>query len=167
MSVLYLSLGAAARKTFTGKYPTVEIAEISLKDMMDNCKDNFNIKCNRTSDRFRFLSRKQMHSETLEQFWHSLNGMASEYDFGAQSESLVHNIFIHNMINLAVQEMHCTEPKSTSKEVLQFVIAFGDEPIRQSSHGFTKLEIKVEPVCTVNQRPNCRRCRMECFTMEQ
>ena len=68
VSVLYLSLGAAARKTFTDKNPTAKIAEISLQDLMTNCKDTFDKKRNRTLDRFRFLSRKHMQTETLEQF---------------------------------------------------------------------------------------------------
>ena len=78
VSVLYLSLGTAARKTFSDKYPAIKIAEITLEDLLKNCKDTFDTKRNRTLDRFRFLSRKQMASETLEQFWHSLNGLASE-----------------------------------------------------------------------------------------
>ena len=68
VSVLFLSLGTAARKTFSDKYPPAKIAEITLEDLLKNCKDTFDTKRNRTLDRFRFLSRKQMASETLEQF---------------------------------------------------------------------------------------------------
>ena len=117
MSVLYFSLAAAAGKTVTDKYTAAKMPrfEISLKDMMDNCKDTFDIKRNRTLDRFRVLSRKQTQSELLEQFWHSLNGTASECDFRAQTGNLVHDTFILNMKNLTVQERLFIEPKATPK----------------------------------------------------
>ena len=53
------------------KYPNAKIAEISLEDLLNNCKDTFDTNRNLTLDRFRFLSRKQMQTESLEQFWHS------------------------------------------------------------------------------------------------
>ena len=81
VSVLHLFLGAAARKSLTEKNPTAKIAEISLQDLMTNCKGNFDTKRNRTLDRFRLLSRNQMQAETLELFWHSLTGLAAECDF--------------------------------------------------------------------------------------
>ena len=89
VSVLYLALEDAARKTFTDNYQTVKISGKTLQVLLDNCKSTFDTKRNRTLDHFRFLSTKQMPSETLEQFWHSLNRMASECGFGAQTESLV------------------------------------------------------------------------------
>ena len=84
------------------KYPNAKIAEISFKNLLNNCKDTFDTERNHTLDRFRFLSRKQMQTESLEQFWHSLNGLAAECDFGTQTESLVHDIFILNMKSLTV-----------------------------------------------------------------
>ena len=166
VSALYLSLGYAARKTFMDIYPAAKIAEISLQELMKNCKETFDVKRNRTLDRFRFLSRKQMPAETLEQFWHSLNGMAAECDFGGQTESLVHDIFILNMRNPAVQEKLCTEPKNTPKEALDFAIAFEEGSLRQKSYGKNKVEIKAEPICSINKKKNCLRCGMENFTMD-
>ena len=148
------------------KYPAAKIAEISLRELMDNCKETFDIKRNSTMDRFRFLSRKQMPAEKLEQFWHSLNGMAAECDFGGQTESLVHDVFILNMRTLRVQEKLCTEPKATPKEALEFAIAFEEGSLRQKSYGESKIEIKTEPVCNVNKRKNCPCCGMENFTMD-
>ena len=121
---------------------------------------------NRTLDRFPFLSRKQVPAESLEQFWHSLNGMAAECNFGGQTESLVHDIFILNMKNLAVQQKLCTEPKATPREALEFAIAFEEGSLRQKSYGESKIEIKTEPVCNVIKRKDCLRCGMENFTME-
>ena len=83
-----------------------------------------------------------MTSEALEQFWHSLNGLASECDFGAQTESLVHDIFILNMKNLAGQEKLCTEPKTTPKDALEFAIAYEEGTLPQKSYGKNKVTIK-------------------------
>ena len=129
--VLYVSLGSAARKTFNDKHPRVKISEITLQVLLANCKSTFDTKRNKTLDRFRFLSRKEMPSETLEQFWHSVNGLESECDFGAQSDSLVHDIFILIMKNLAVQEKLCTEPKASLKDALDFAIAYEEDTLRQ------------------------------------
>ena len=166
VSVMFLSLGAAARKTLADKYPTMKVAETSFKDFVKNCEDTFNTKRNRTLDRFRFLSRKQKQTESLEQFWHALNGMAADCDFGAQTESLVHDIFILNMKNLTVQERLCTEPKTNPKDALEFAIAFEEGSLRQKSYGESKIAIKQEPVCNINPKKNCTRCGMENFTPE-
>ena len=64
--------------------------------------------------------------------------MAAECDFGWQTESLVHDIFILNMRNSAVQEKLCTEPKNTPKEALDFAIASEQGSLRQKSYGETK-----------------------------
>ena len=54
VSVLYLSLGTATRETFMDN---AKRAEISLKDLLNNCKDTFDTKRNLSLDRFWFLSR--------------------------------------------------------------------------------------------------------------
>ena len=162
VSVMYLSLGYAARKTFMDKYPAANIAEISLQELMENCKATFDVKRNRTLDRFRFLSREQMPAETLEQFWHFLNGMTTECDFGGQTESLVHDIFILYLRNLAAQEKLCTEPRNSPKEALDFAIAFQEGSLREH-----KVERKAEPMYTVYKKKDCLRCGMEKnFTMD-
>ena len=107
-----------------------------------------------------------MPSETLEQFWHSSNEMASECDFGAQTESLVHDIFILNMKNLAVQEKLCTEPKTSSKDALDFAIAYEEGTLQQMSYRDTKVSVKCEPICVVTKKKDCLRCRTENFSME-
>ena len=167
VSVLYISLGtAAARKTFTDKYPTKNVAEMTLAELLKNCKEIFITKRNRTLDRFRFLSRKQMPSGTLEQFRHSLNGIASECKFGAQTESLVHDIFILNMKNLAVQEKLCTEPKTNPKDALDFAIFYEEGTLRQKLYGESKITMKSEPVCAVAKKKDCLRFGAETFSME-
>ena len=68
ISILYLSLGKAARKNLLKKYPTKNIATISLTDLLKNCKDFFEKPKKETLDRFKFLSRKQREGQTVRQF---------------------------------------------------------------------------------------------------
>ena len=107
-----------------------------------------------------------MRTESLEQFWHSLNRLAAEWDLGTQTESSVHDIFTLNMKNLTVQEKLCTEPKANPQEALAFAIAFEEGTIRQQLYGDTKPQTKIEPVCAINKRKNWLRCDIENFTME-
>ena len=64
-SVMFLSLGAVARKTLADKYQTMKLAETSFKGFPKSCEDTFNKERDRTLDRFRFLSRKQKSTELL------------------------------------------------------------------------------------------------------
>ena len=107
-----------------------------------------------------------MPSETLEQFWLSLNGMASECDFGAQTGSLMHDIFILNIKNLAVQEKLCTEPKASPKDALDFAIAYEEGTLQQKLYGDTKVSVKSEPICVVTKKKGCLRCGTENISME-
>ena len=97
VSVLFFALGSAARKTPADKYPSQKIAEITLRELLGKCDETLSVKRKRTLEKF--LSRKQLQTETLEQFWNSLNGLAAECEFGTQTESLVHEKFILNMRN--------------------------------------------------------------------
>ena len=76
INVLYLALGIAVRKTIADKFPNINIAGLSLTDLIKNCKDCFEKPKNETLDRFKFLSRKQKEGETLRQFWNELIGLA-------------------------------------------------------------------------------------------
>ena len=104
VSVLYLALGQAARKTLTDKYPTATIATISLANLLTHCKDSFDRPRNQTLDRYKFLTRKQHEGETLQVFWNNLSGLAAHCNFAGLTESLVSDVFIVNMNNKAVQQ---------------------------------------------------------------
>ena len=174
ISILFLSLGNAARKTITDLQPGMRIAEVDLKDFMKYCEDAFDKKCNRTLDRFRFFSRHQLATESLQQFWSALNGLAATCEFGTQTASLVYDIFILNMKNKAVQERLCTEPKDDPEDGLKFAIAYEEGILRQQSYGGEPPKVKSEPVYNVessdanNQRNDrkCNNCGMRNFTMQ-
>ena len=166
ISSLYLSLGMAARKNLLNKYPTTNIASISLTDLIKNCKDCFEKPKNETLDRFKFLSRKQEEGETLRQFWSELNGLAAKCNFGGITESLVKDVFIVNMNNKEVQQKMCTEPKSTIEENIQFAFAYEEGIIRQQSfEQTTQPNIKCEPkdINNINKKMGTKQ---KCFRCE-
>ena len=74
VSVLFLSLGEAGRKTLMDKNPALLVAEVLLDDLLLMCQEAFEKAQNLTLDRHRFLSRKQGRDESLQQFWNALNG---------------------------------------------------------------------------------------------
>ena len=144
ISVLYLGLGMAARKTIANKFPTTNIARITLRELLKNWEECFEKPKNETLDRFKFLSSKQQE-ETLGQFWKELDGVAAKGNFGGITESLVKDVFNVNMINKDVQQKVSTEPKATVQENIDFAIAYGEGTIRQK--WFDKLEkpnVKIE-----------------------
>ena len=145
-SVLYLALGMAARKTNSDKFPTVNIARITLEDLIKTCKECFEKPKSETLDRFKFLSRKQKENETLRQFWNEVNGSAAKCSFGAVTGSLVKDVFIVSMNNKGVHHKLCTEQKDTIAETIQFAISYEEGAMRQQS--FDKMDkpnIKAEP----------------------
>ena len=116
VSIMYLALGDAARKTLLDRNPGLNAKTISLKQLIQEGENAFKVKRNRTMDRFLFLTRKQGEQETLEQFWNALNGLASICELQGLTRSLVHDVFIVNMRNTAVQERLCTEPREDPED---------------------------------------------------
>ena len=80
VSFLYIALGEAARKTLLDRKPNMDIKTMNLDELLKECQDAFHKKPNRLMDRHKFFNRKHLEGETLEQFWHALNGLASNCD---------------------------------------------------------------------------------------
>ena len=162
VSVLFLAIGAAARKNLMDRFPEMVVSSIALADLLRNCVTTFAKLRNRTLDRFTFLSRKQNVNETLQQFWNSLTGLAAKCAFGEQTDSLILDVFILNMTNKTVQERLCTEPKEP-QEALRFAVSFEEGIKRQQRYGLGLIDkqnrnIKEEPVYIVQERKKCFRC---------
>ena len=113
ISILYLSLGEAARKQFMDNYPHTALWDLKAQELINRCIECFRKQRNRTLDRHRVFSRLQKPGETLFQFWHALNGLAELCDSGETTPTLVLvlHMFILLMSNEKVQEKLCTEPK--------------------------------------------------------
>ena len=159
VSLLYISIGKTGRKMLMDKFPNINILLIELQALVQICTECFQTRRNRILDSHIFLSRKQKPTETLHHFWNVLNGLAACCDFSNQTEGLVHDIFVLNMINKQVQEKLCTESKENPAEALLFAIAFEDGLKRQKSYGYINKEMKIkeEPVCAINNN-NQREC---------
>ena len=50
ISLLYLSIGGAGRKTLTDKYPNIVIISVTLEELLNNCQATFQKKRNRCLD---------------------------------------------------------------------------------------------------------------------
>ena len=143
---------------------------LQTREMLQRCENCFYIARNRTLDRHKFLSRKQQANESLQQFWHALNGLASKCELGEITQTLEHDVFILNMNNKKVQEKLCVEPFNEPREALQYAISYEEGIKRQRSMGIgvaegSKPPIKTEPVCAVDKMNNreCFRCGVGSF----
>ena len=170
ISVMYLSLGEAARKQFMDKYPNTALWELKARELIHLCNECFRKKNEIVlwiaTDSFRDCS------ETLSQFWHALNRLAAICDFGEITTTLVHYMFILHMSNKKVQEKLCTESKE-SDQALDFAIACEEGVKRQKTYGMQapetpKTSVKSEPIYAVEKsKPReCFRCGDQNFTME-
>ena len=72
VSVMYLSLGEAARKLFKDKYPHTTLWNLKARELIQLATECYHVKRNRNLDRHKFFSRMQQQGETLQQFWHAL-----------------------------------------------------------------------------------------------
>ena len=170
VSVMYFSLGEAARKLFKDKYPDTTLWNLKVRELMQLAADCFQVKRNRTLDRHKFFSRAQQPGESLKQFWHTLNGLAALCNFGEITNTLVLDMFILHMNNKKVQEKLCTEPREP-EQALEFAIAFEEGVKRQKSYTLQTTEtpknVKSEPVNAVEKSQNSQeffRCGESNFT---
>ena len=142
--LLYLSSGKIGQKMLMNKFPQIKILLIQLAQILQFCAECFQARRNRTLNRHLFLSTKQKPSESLQQFWNILNGLAAKCDFGNHTEGLVYDIFVLNMANKQVQEKVYTESKDNPVDALQFAIAFEDGLRRQKTYGFINQDQKIK-----------------------
>ena len=171
MSMMFLSLGEAGRKMFRDKYPEKTIWSLQATGMLQRFEGCFQIARNRTLDRHHFFSRKQLPNESLQQFWHTLNGLAARCELGEITQTQVHDLFILNMNNKKVQERLCVEPFTNPADALQYAISYEEGMKRQKSMGTSVVDQpkeKSEPVFSVDKknRRECYRCGADNFNLE-
>ena len=107
-------------KIFRDKYPDSSISPLQAMDMLNNCQSCFHIERNRTLVRHNFLTKKQLPTESWQQFWHALNGLAARCELEDITQTLVHDVFILNLNNKKVQERLCVETFANPADALQF-----------------------------------------------
>ena len=165
ISVMYLSLGEAARKQFMDKYSHTALWELKAQELITLRNECFRKKRNRTQDRHRFFTRLQQPGKSLFQFWHALNGLAALGNFGEISTTLVLDMFILHMSNKKSSREVCTAPKEPD-QALDFAISFEEGVKKQKAYG---TQLAKPPKTTIKRKPvnaECYRCGEANFTME-
>ena len=84
--------------------------------------------------------KKQQSNESLKQFWHALNGLASRCELGEITQTLVHDMFILKMNNNKVHEKLCVEPFDDPQDALQYAISYEEGVKRRKTMGIGVAE---------------------------
>ena len=103
-SLMYLSLGTDGRRVFNSKNSTVNLDEISTRNLWDVLNKTFVRTRNITFDRYLFLTRKQQKGEPIEKFYGHLKELSENCDLGENWETIIRDVFIANMQNEDIQK---------------------------------------------------------------
>ena len=103
-SLMYLSLGTEGRRVFNSKNSTVNLDEISTRNLWDVLNKTFIRIHNITFDRYLFLTRKQQKGELIEKFYGHLKELSENFDLGEKGYTIFRDVFIANMQNEDIQK---------------------------------------------------------------
>ena len=97
VSLTYLSFGLEGRRIFGSQEPTIQIDQISTKDLWESFDNVFNKQKNITFDRFTSLTQKKLKGEPVKKFHDCLRELSLNCDFGSPEESIIRDVFTANM----------------------------------------------------------------------
>ena len=120
-SLIYLSLGAEARRTYHQKNPHTQIEKCTTNKLVHELNITFTIPRNTTFDRFKFFESMQQSHESLETFYSRIREAGALCKFKDLEEDLVKDLFISNMNNTSIQ-MDLLSEVRTPQQVLNFAI---------------------------------------------
>ena len=120
-SLIYLSLGAEARRTYHQKNPHTQIEKWTTNELVHELNIIFTIPRNTTFDRFKFFKSMHQTHESLETFYSRIREAGAMCKFKDLEEDLVKDLFISNMTNTSIQMDLLSEVK-TPQQVLNFAI---------------------------------------------
>ena len=103
-SLTCLSLGKEGRRVFNSKNSTVNLNEISTRNLWDVLNTTFTRIHNITFDRYLFLTRKQQKGEPIEKFYGHLKELSENCDLGEKGDTIIRDVFIANMQNEDIQK---------------------------------------------------------------
>ena len=103
-SLMYLSLGTEGRRVFNSKNLTVNLDEISTKNLWEVLNKTFIRIHNITFDRYLFHTRKQQKGEPIEKFYGHLKELSENGDLGEKGDTIIRDVFIANMRNEDIQK---------------------------------------------------------------
>ena len=101
---MYLSLGTEGRRIFNSKNSTVDLDEISTRNLWDVLNTTFVRIDNITFDRYLFLTQKQQKGESIEKFYGHLKELSENCDLGEKGDTIIRDVFIANMQNEDIQK---------------------------------------------------------------
>ena len=97
VSLIYLSVGTEGRRIFGSQEPTIQIDQISTKDLWNGLDNVFTKQRDITFDHYTFLTQKQLKGEPVEEFYGCLRELSRNCDIGSYEESINRDVFIANM----------------------------------------------------------------------
>ena len=120
-SLIYLSLGAEARRNYQQKNPHTQIQKCTTHELVHELNITFTIPRNTTFDRFKFFKFMQQSHESLETFYSRIKEAGALCKFKDLEEDLVKDLFISNMTNTSIQ-MDLFSDVRTPQQILNFAI---------------------------------------------
>ena len=120
-SLIYLSLGAEARRNYHQKNPHTQIEKCTTHELVHELNITFTIPRNTTFDRFKFFKSMQQSHESLETYYSRIREAGALCKFKDLEEDLVKDLFISNMTNTSILMDLLSEVK-TPQQVLNFAI---------------------------------------------
>ena len=120
-SLIYLSLGAEACRTFHQRNPHTKIDRCSTHELVHQLSLTFTRPRNITFDRFQLFKPKQHPNESLENFYSRLREAGSHCRFDQLEEEIINDLFISNMTNIPIQ-MDLLSEVGTPQQVLNYAI---------------------------------------------
>ena len=115
--LLYLSLGAIGRQTFTNRNPGLDQDACTYKQFVDACEKTFKRIRNLTFDRYKFLTRKQKKEEGLEAFYCELRRLAQYCNLGVIESTMIRDVFTANMHEVEIQKELLKETKTAAEAI--------------------------------------------------
>ena len=97
VSLTYFSLGTENRRIFRSQAHTVQIDQISTKDLCISLDNVFTKQKNITFDWYIFRTRKQLKGEPVEKFYGGFRELFLNCDRGSHGKSLIRIVFIAKM----------------------------------------------------------------------
>ncbi len=111
-SHLFMSLGDKGRRQIRQKHPGIQITDLDLCSLIQECEGIFVKPSNITIERVNLIRRIQQPGESLEHFHFALVTIVKLCELGHLTEKLVRDFFIAHINVPDIHQKFCTDPMS-------------------------------------------------------